>query len=137
MILKDGVKKECPYLHHVAAGAGLYRDVLTRLEGCEDFWVQLDAEVLLFDNSLVPLLDLLIDPILEDGADDGVDHVGDVLTGQLEPLTLLFRKCLHHRWEVEGVEEHGLDLQALEVRHLDMLHLGGLDLRPLAHGYIT
>ena len=111
--------------------------MLAGLEPCEDLRVHVDSEVLLLDELLVPLGDLLVDPVLERLADDGVDEVGDVGPGQLLHLSRLHGQRLLYCWVALGVMEHGSRAESLEVRHLDGLHLRRLDGSPPAGSQVS
>ena len=111
--------------------------MLTGHEGGIDLWIHIDGEVLVLDDLGVTLVDLAVDPLFEDGTNDGVDNVGDVLPRQLLHLTLLRRQRPRHIWPVPGVVQHGLGGEAFEVGNLDGLNLRGFDPPPPAIGEVT
>ena len=78
------------------------------------------------------LVDQLVDPLGEWLSDHGVDAVGDVYPGQLLPLSQYGREDVHHAISLSCELVHGLDLQALELRHADDLHVCALDPSSLA-----
>ena len=66
--------------------------MLAGLERREDAWVHVDGEVLLRHDLVVPGLDGTVDPVPEWLANDGVDDVGQVASGQLLYLSRLDRQ---------------------------------------------
>ena len=77
----------------------LTTDVEGTLEGCCDFGVQLEHEVILFSHVVVAVLDQVLDPVCKRRSDERVDYVDDPLPRQA--------------MDVAGVGEVGLDLVVL------------------------
>ena len=120
----------------MAADAILRGHVSTLLERVEDIIVHRDIEVLALDDLLVTGEALLLDPLSERLADDGVDEVAEIRSGQLLDLTRLFRQSFANSWPIFGVVEHRDRVQAREVWDRDGLHGGCLDGLALAAGQI-
>ena len=113
---------EQTYLHQVAAGAVLDRDVSGGHESLVDLRVHVDREVLLRHEFLVSPVTHSIDPRLEWCPDDGEDYVGDVGSRQLLHFSWLSWQSLCHDWKVPRMVEHRLDGKSLEVWYLNRLH---------------
>ena len=86
------------------------------LEDLRDLGVQLDQHVLALLDLLVALVDLLLYPVAERLAHDGVDDVPDVGSRQLLDL-LLDREVLEYSRVNIGEAEQALDLQALVLSY--------------------
>ena len=104
----------------------LHRDVGALAESVRDRGVERDEEGALDGDLVVPLLDLLVDPLGEVLAHDAVGDVGEVLLGQLVDLLLAGEEG-HDLLEVSDVGEDVLEGEALIVRDVDVLHLLGLE----------
>ena len=84
------------------------------------------------DPQLIPLVDLLVDPVLELFVLESVDDVGNVRSRKVISLPLEDRKGLHHVLMPSRELEHGFDLQSFEVGHGDDFYVDGLDSFPFA-----
>ena len=108
--------------------------------GLEDlgyFGVHLDAHVGLADDLLVSLLYLTIDPVVECLAHHRVDDVGQVLPRHLLRLLLQLRQALHHLRVHLPVLIDAVNGDTLEVWHVDVLDLLGVDHGPSIACQIT
>ena len=102
------------------------------LENLFDFWVHVDEQAALLLALVVPLLHDAVHPLLEWIADQGVADVGHVATQQLLDLTRVQWQSLCDLWVVLCELEHVLGRQALELWHIDVLDVLGLDDPPFA-----
>ena len=94
----------------------------TVLEGRVHLWVQLDHEVALLRDLLVALHDLLLHPVAEGVAQDGVRDVGDPLLGQPHDL-LLVRVVVEGGRVLADELVQALDLERLVLRDLQVAAL--------------
>ena len=106
------------------------------MEDLGNLRVHRDHVVALYGNLLVPLVHLVVDPVLELLAHDGVDHVRKVGPAQLGDL-LAGRQCSFHISVVLGELEDVLDGQPLELRDVDDLHVVAVDDALHAHGQVS
>ena len=81
--------------------------ILTFPESCSYLRIHIDCEVLIIDDLIVPLLDLAIDPLLEEIANASVDNIGDVSPRQLFNLSLFNRQSLSNLGPSLRMVEHG------------------------------
>jgi hypothetical protein len=72
----------------------------------------------------VSLVHPQVDLGLEILPDEGIDHVGDVASGQLQPLPLENGQRHHHLWFGAGVDQELLHSEAFEVGDVDGFDLG-------------
>ena len=94
----------------------------TRLELGRHLGIHRDHHLLLFGHELVPLFDLLADPLLERLADDCSAHVDDPLLGHMREVWLVRKVRLDPRL----ASNKGKDLlqrEALVVRQVEILHI--------------
>ena len=102
-------------------------------------WIHHDANLSFILNPAISCVDLLSDPVLELLADNGPDNVGDVRPRQLEDLFSLTGQRSHclSVWVTFCVLDKVLDGQAIEVWHLDDLHLITADASALIAAQIS
>ena len=93
---------------------------------CGDVRVHLDHAFFLFD-SLVSSFHQAVHPILEWLSHQGVDHIGYVLPRELVYFSTAGRKGICDLIVILVEIEHGLDFQALELGHGDVLCIGPFD----------
>ena len=100
--------------------AELTGDVGAVVEAAEDLRVDVDGELLLVEELLVPGLHDDSDPLAEGLADIGVDEVDEPLPGDLFPVALVGQVVLH-----DGVllrlDEHLLDAEPLVLGHREVV----------------
>ena len=104
-----------------------------------DLRVHHDADLSLVLYPPVSSIDLFTNPVLEFLADNGPDNVGDVRPGQLEDLFSLTGQGPHGLsvWVAFCVLDEVLNGQAIEVWHLDHLHLITADASSLVAAQIS
>ncbi len=115
------------HLHQRVPLAGVHAHGVALPEHLGHVLIELDVQVLLLCHPLVPGAHPIFDPLNEAGADDGVDHVGDVLLAQLLDLAL-HRQRLHYGLVALGVLEQVGDRQPLVLRDADVLDIFREDL---------
>ena len=91
-----------------------------------DFGIHFQMDVALLRQHLVVLLDLLLDPVGESVANDGVGQVGDVLLRQ--PLDLdLVRVVVERLGMLADEFEQTIQSKSVEIRNVEVSGLVGLD----------
>ena len=95
-------------------------------ERLRDGRVQVEHEVVLGGDPVVPTADLLGDPALEVVADEGVDQVDDPLPREPADVALVGEVVVQDGVLLAGLEEL-LDREAFVVRYIYLLRLGLLD----------
>lgn len=84
----------------------------------------------------MPIVDSLLDPLLEGLADEGVDDVCHICSWQLLPFSQYHGKTLHHLRVDGGVAKQRIYRQAFEMRHRYHLDVRLLDSASFAGGQI-
>ena len=103
-----------------------YEEVLTAdlgggAEGLGDLGIHADHEVLLFDDLLVPDLNLLLHPLVEVGPNHGGANVADPVLADLVDLLRVGHVVEHLRVEVVEVLRDVLEGKSLVLRHRNVL----------------
>ena len=85
----------------------------------------------------MPLVHSFFNPSLKGFSNDCVNHICQVLSGQLLSFSLHRWQSFHHLWILCGIIQHRLHLQALEVRNRDVLDVDLLQLPLSAGGQVS
>ena len=96
------------------------------VEDSSYLWIHCNHVVALESYLPVPDFNLSIDPVLEKLTHDSVDYVGKISATELLDLITCWKSWLHILITAGKVED-GLDAEALELGHVNVLHPVAVD----------
>ena len=92
------------------------------MESFGDIGIELDVELLLDCQLLIPILASLVDPCLKWFTHNGEDDVANVGSWQLPDLSQRW-EGIHYLLIRQSIVQDLLQLELLILRHIDHLHL--------------
>ena len=104
-----------------------YRNAAAPVEGCEDLRVELQPEVLLRDQLLVPVLLDALAPVCEGLPERREHHVDDEVAREPLALLVLVREVGFDLVALVNVLDELVDSQAFVMGHRERLDAVGLD----------
>ena len=109
------------FFHEIARDAFAHGHRGALPEELSNFWVHLDCQVLDFGDFVISHVDSLINPLLERGTQDCINHIGNVLSWELINFLFRFRQMIEC-FSIPGGASKGQDIfnwQSFEVGNVD------------------